>query len=184
MSAPQEPVELLTSTPVELGNLSTHAATQEHQEHQAAAGAAPTGQEQVHPASQNMAGSMDQQPSELATTTQSDFLPPLTIPPAALTRKDTEAIGPSTDLPTPMLGSHPSALAAGPVVQFTLLLASTGTRHPYQINERYLSKRSVKAEGEGGVFDPTVISVYTLKELIWKDWREGICFDGMPRAFD
>ena len=51
----------------------------------------------------------------------------------------------------------------------TLLLHSTETRHPYVINEKYLSKRNVKVTDN----DPVNMSVYTLKELIWRDWREG-----------
>jgi hypothetical protein len=50
-----------------------------------------------------------------------------------------------------------------------LLLPSTGARHPYKIDERYLKKRNVTIED----MDPYNISVYTLKELIWRDWREG-----------
>ncbi|KAF4549114.1 Hypothetical protein D9617_23g005290 [Elsinoe fawcettii] len=90
----------------------------------------------------------------------------------AMTRHNSEAIGPPTDLPTPMLQPPSSVLAAGPVVQFTLLLASTGTRHPFQLNEKYLNKRNVSAADSDGKFDPASISVYTLKELILKDWRE------------
>jgi hypothetical protein len=62
----------------------------------------------------------------------------------------------------------------GPVITINLLLSSTGTRHPYRIDQKYLDKRSVKAENAKGEFDPFVISVYTLKELIWRDWREGM----------
>jgi len=101
----------------------------------------------------------------------SNIPPPITLPPAAISRKDSEAIGPSTDLPTPMLRTTTNT---GPVMQFTLLLASTGTRHPYQLNERYLAKRNVQAKGSDGQFDPSAISVYTLKELILKDWRDGM----------
>lgn len=113
-----------------------------------------------------------------ATATDSQFtsnkagIPPISLPPAAV-RKDSEAIGPSTDLPTPMLRATTNT---GPVMQFTLLLASTGTRHPYQLNERYLEKRNVHAKGSDGQFDPSSISVYTLKELILKDWRDGTAY--------
>jgi len=94
------------------------------------------------------------------------------MPQPALLRQDTvEAIGPSTDEPTPRI-SMDAASHAGPVIIINLLLTSTGTRHPYKIDEKYLSKRGVHAEGTDGAFDPFVISVYTLKELIWRDWRE------------
>jgi hypothetical protein len=50
-----------------------------------------------------------------------------------------------------------------------MLLLTTGARHPYKIDEKYLKKRNVTVEE----MDPYNISVYTLKELIWRDWREG-----------
>ena len=83
--------------------------------------------------------------------------------PATLTCAETEAIGPSTDTPA----AKPDT-SNGPVVVITLLLTS-GARHPYKIDERYLKKRNVNVEA----MDPYNISVYTLKELIWRDWREG-----------
>lgn len=49
-----------------------------------------------------------------------------------------------------------------------MLLLTTGARHPYKIDEKYLKKRNVTVEA----MDPYNISVYTLKELIWRDWRE------------
>jgi len=61
----------------------------------------------------------------------------------------------------------------GPVLVITLLLTS-GARHPYRIDERYLTKRQVNVPGktESGKMDPYSISVYTLKELILREWRE------------
>lgn len=55
----------------------------------------------------------------------------------------------------------------------TLLLTS-GARHPYKIDEKYLTKRNVNVPGvtESGKKDPLSISVYTLKELILREWRE------------
>lgn len=82
--------------------------------------------------------------------------------PANLNRTDTEAIGPSTD--TPALNPDNTN---GPVVVIMLLL-TTGARHPYKIDEKYLKKRNVTVDD----MDPYNISVYTLKELIWRDWRE------------
>lgn len=84
-------------------------------------------------------------------------------PPTDLTRSETEAIGPSSDTPA----TKPDN-SNGPVVVITLLL-TTGARHPYKIDEKYLKKRNVNVEA----MDPYNISVYTLKELIWRDWREG-----------
>ncbi|KAK0124926.1 hypothetical protein ONS96_008801 [Cadophora gregata f. sp. sojae] len=86
----------------------------------------------------------------------------------AIKRLDSEAIGPSTDssLVVP-------AAEAGPVLVITLLLG-TGARHPYRIDEKYLTKRNVTVPGmtESGRKDPFSISVYTLKELILREWRE------------
>jgi hypothetical protein len=82
--------------------------------------------------------------------------------PPDLNRTETEAIGPSTDTPAVKPDN-----SNGPVVIITLLLI-TGARHPYKIDERYLKKRNVNVED----MDPYNISVYTLKELIWRDWRE------------
>ncbi|CAI6240312.1 unnamed protein product [Periconia digitata] len=82
--------------------------------------------------------------------------------PADLSRTETEAIGPSTDTPA----ANPDN-TNGPVVVIMLLL-TTGARHPYKIDEKYLKKRNVTVED----MDPYNISVYTLKELIWRDWRE------------
>lgn len=81
-----------------------------------------------------------------------------------LSRTETEAaLGPSTDGPA----ANPDH-SNGPTVVIMLLL-TTGARHPYKIDEKYLKKRNVTVEE----MDPYNISVYTLKELIWRDWREG-----------
>jgi hypothetical protein len=85
-------------------------------------------------------------------------------PPAALNRAETEAIGPSTDTPA----ANPDN-TNGPVLVIMLLLTS-GARHPYKIEEKYLKKRNINVDN----MDPYNISVYTLKELIWRDWREGM----------
>ncbi|KAH0562143.1 hypothetical protein GP486_003160 [Trichoglossum hirsutum] len=56
---------------------------------------------------------------------------------------------------------------SSPTIQITLLLLS-GARHPYRVDDKYLRKRGVSFMDN----DPFTISIYTLKELIWKDWRE------------
>ncbi|MCJ1394245.1 hypothetical protein MMC18_007123 [Xylographa bjoerkii] len=85
--------------------------------------------------------------------------------PSTLTREQTHpAIGPATDKPSPMPKLPEST---GPQLIITLLL-HTGARHPYRIDERYLKKRNVNVADN----NPVNMSVYTLKELIWRDWRE------------
>lgn len=56
----------------------------------------------------------------------------------------------------------------GPSLVITLLLTS-GSRHPFKINGKYLRKQSINVENN----DPFAMSVYTLKELIWREWRPG-----------
>ncbi|KAL7818903.1 hypothetical protein V8C44DRAFT_183290 [Trichoderma aethiopicum] len=65
-----------------------------------------------------------------------------------------------------------SGTDSGPVCNITLLLAS-GSRHPYKIDAKYLSKRHVAMPDEdaNGKPDPFSISIYTLKELILREWR-------------
>ncbi|KXH68331.1 hypothetical protein CSAL01_06241 [Colletotrichum salicis] len=89
--------------------------------------------------------------------------------PAAKTQDDSMAIGPSVDDVQPVSSSP----ADGPVCNITLLL-TTGARHPYRLDEKYLTKRNVNVPGltEAGKKDPFTISVYTLKELILREWRE------------
>lgn len=98
--------------------------------------------------------------------------PPVTLqttPSASLTplthEKTAPAIGPSSDTPT-SLPKHSDT--TGPQLMITLLLIN-GARHPYKIDEKYLKKRSVSVEDN----NPINLSTYTLKELIWREWREG-----------
>lgn len=60
----------------------------------------------------------------------------------------------------------------GPVCIITLLLTS-GTRHPYKLDAKYLRRRNVDIpdQTEDGQPDPFSISIYTLKELILREWR-------------
>lgn len=57
----------------------------------------------------------------------------------------------------------------GPTLVITLLLI-TGARHPFKIDGKYLRKRAVNVEN----YDPYRMSVYTLKELILREWRPGM----------
>ena len=85
------------------------------------------------------------------------------------------AIGPATDGPTRIRSSS----ASGPQLMIVLLLHSTQTRHPYIINEKYLRKRNISVADN----DPVNMSVYTLKELIWRDWREGNPYGSLPYSY-
>lgn len=82
-------------------------------------------------------------------------------------RTDSLSIG-AADAPAQL--SNP---ADGPVCNITLLLP-TGARHPYKIDDKYLTKRTVEVPEitENGKKDPFSISVYKLKELILREWRD------------
>jgi hypothetical protein len=84
-----------------------------------------------------------------------------------LLRTDTSGIGAADAITSPSVGTDTE-----PVCNLALLLTS-GKRHPFLITEKYLAKRNVEAPGlrEDGKKDPASISVYTLKELILRDWR-------------
>lgn len=91
--------------------------------------------------------------------------PDASTPPPLTREKTAPAIGPATDKPTPV---PKESEIEGPVLFITLLLSSTGARHPYKLDEKYLRKRNVTVEGN----NPINISLYKLKELILRDWRE------------
>ncbi|KAL6719120.1 hypothetical protein ACLMJK_003357 [Lecanora helva] len=97
-------------------------------------------------------------------------LDPLSTPhnaplPPLLREKTAPAIGPATDKPN--IISKDSEVE-GPVLFITLLLSSTGARHPFKLDEKYLKKRNVSVDGN----NPINMSLYKLKELILRDWRE------------
>jgi hypothetical protein len=85
--------------------------------------------------------------------------------PAQLTRLQSTAIGPSSDEPIPV---PKEVEETGPILMITLLLIN-GARHPFKLDAKYLSKRNVEVPGN----DPFNLSVYKLKELILREWREG-----------
>lgn len=91
----------------------------------------------------------------------------LPSPPTKERSNSTLAIGPAHDDITVAPGH-----SEGPVCNITLLLTS-GSRHPYRIDAKYLSRRNVAIPdaNEAGQPDPFSISIYTLKELILREWR-------------
>lgn len=95
---------------------------------------------------------------------QADSSPSNTDPPP-MARQTSTAIGPSSDQP---MSLPKDAERSGPTLMITLLLTN-GARHPFKLDSRYLQKRNVKVTND----DPFNISVYTLKELILREWRDG-----------
>lgn len=141
-------------------------ATQE-QERDTTAGAQQTDGSAEVPAAGG-AAAVSSQPAQ-DTTTELKQTPTATSTTQrdTLQRKETEALGPATDAPI----APPTS--SGPALSITLML-TTGARHPYKIDEKYLRNRKVEPStlqtGEGA-FDPRELSGYKLKELIWTDWR-------------
>lgn len=91
-------------------------------------------------------------------------------------RADSLSIGAADDP-----DGSPSNPADGPVCNITLLLP-TGARHPYKIDDKYLAKRNVEVPEvtESGKKDPFSVSVYKLKELILREWRDE--WEGKPAS--
>lgn len=93
--------------------------------------------------------------------------PSLSLAPQ-LSRLQSTAIGPSSDADLPLPPSKDAANeAAGPTLLITLLLTN-GARHPFKLDSKYLAKRSVSVPNN----DPFSLSVYKLKELILREWRD------------
>ncbi|KAK4647317.1 uncharacterized protein QC761_124360 [Podospora bellae-mahoneyi] len=127
-------------------------------------------------------------PAEPKGKNTEEEAPPLSQPPlgkTALTAAparddDSLSIEPTAALSPAAMSD--SVSPSSPVCTITLLLP-TGARHPYKIDEKYLSKRGVDIpeylEG-GGVKDPFSISVYKLKELILREWRDE--WEGRPAS--
>ncbi|KIY01682.1 uncharacterized protein Z520_01819 [Fonsecaea multimorphosa CBS 102226] len=91
-------------------------------------------------------------------------------PQQKISRQFSTAIGPSTDeaSPAPPAKDEASATTAvGPALTVTLLLTS-GARHPFKLDNKYFAKRNVEVPEN----DPFNLSVYKLKELILREWRE------------
>ena len=85
-----------------------------------------------------------------------------------LSRLQSTAIGPSSDADLPLPPSKDAAAeSTGPTLLMTLLLTN-GARHPFKLDSKYLAKRSVSVQNN----DPFNLSVYKLKELILREWRD------------
>ncbi|KAL4808691.1 ubiquitin-related domain-containing protein [Aspergillus unguis] len=88
----------------------------------------------------------------------------------SLTPVSPEVEEPKVATPVPEPSSDASVKEpedSGPSLTIVLLLI-TGTRHPFKIDGNYLRKRDISVDN----YDPFAMSVYTLKELIWRAWQE------------
>lgn len=114
-------------------------------------------------------GRLPRGPIRTDTTTalqqsQSPAPPPPVPSLSEMERTLSTAIGPSSDQPLPL----PKDLdMTGPTLMITLLLTN-GARHPFRLDGKYLTRRNVQAQGN----DPFNLSVYKLKELILREWRD------------
>ncbi|KAF2667917.1 hypothetical protein BT63DRAFT_480819 [Microthyrium microscopicum] len=92
---------------------------------------------------------------------------PITNAPAPA-RSNSSAILPATDAPpNPSAPTEPIKPGDAATIRINLLL-TTGSRHPFTINLKFLNRRDIKAENN----DPWNISVYDMKSLIWHEWFE------------
>jgi len=136
-----------------------------------------TAEEQGAPEANNTAPSAataDNQDVEPQSLSLDSAAPPAAavekITPQEETAADSDSINPPSPSPAQPQPSQSS------VCTITLLLP-TGARHPYKIDEKYLSKRGVEIPEPG---DPFSVSVYKLKELILREWRDE--WDGKPAS--
>lgn len=164
LAAQLQPVQSspMSSTPVEMTQFDQQAATD------ATSGNAPisTMPEPVSTSGEDAVQESSTVREDLGISSTTKPSSPDTARNAPLTRKETApAIGSSSDKPIPV---PKESDLAGPTLIITLLLTN-GARHPYKIDERYLKKRAVNVDDN----NPVNLSVYTLKELIWREWREG-----------
>ncbi|OTA98563.1 hypothetical protein M426DRAFT_17310 [Hypoxylon sp. CI-4A] len=91
------------------------------------------------------------------------------------------ADGDDKDLSIDPVEPTPGQSGDGDLAVDIMLLLTSGARHPFRIDEKYLAKRNVTVTGktEDGNLDPFSITVYTLKELILREWRKE--WDQPPR---
>ena len=151
-----------SSTPVEMSTLSSNPPGK-------SAAPPPSSSQATNPSAPLSSLSKEKSSSEPATLSQTSTRNPAQAysepQPLKMTRAYSTAIGPSSDQPIPL----PKDESTGPTLMITLLL-TTGARHPFKIDPKYLLKRNVDVQGN----DPFNMSVYKLKELILREWREGM----------
>ncbi|OAL40361.1 hypothetical protein AYO20_00097 [Fonsecaea nubica] len=161
--------DLSSTTPVDMSNLSSDPAASADAHAPSSSPettSSPTNEPQLPP-------SLGPQRTDTNTAMVQSMNPP--SPSAAvaeqkISRQFSTAIGPSSDEPLPTVPAKdeaPATTAAGPTLTVTLLLTS-GARHPFKLDNKYFAKRNVEVPEN----DPFNLSVYKLKELILREWRE------------
>lgn len=100
-----------------------------------------------------------------------DIKDPPTAEASSSAQHDNPTSPENEDLTIDPVESQPSS---GVIAVNIMLQLTNGARHPFRIDEKYLTKRNVTITGktEDGSMDPASITVYTLKELILRDWRK------------
>lgn len=128
-----------------------------------------TPQEEDTPATESAGGDATAAPAPVPATTTATTT---TTPAGTKTGYESEVVavteGETSDQPAAADAAAAKEQDIGPELVITLLL-TTGARHPFKIDGKYLRGRSVNVEND----DPFNMSVYTLKELIWREWRSG-----------
>jgi hypothetical protein len=154
----ERPAEAPSSSPLEMISLATKSKAN------SLPAPALSEQTQSNPAqkSETTQDITTQEPSTLVSPGPSE---PLV---SKLSRLQSTAIGPSSDADIPLPPSKDATSeATGPTLLITLLLTN-GARHPFKLDNKYLTKRSVSVQNN----DPFNLSVYKLKELILREWRD------------
>jgi len=155
---PQE--ELSSPTPVEMSSLASNAPASDPN----SSSSVPTTHGVSAEPERHLIG-----PSRIDTNTAIDQSlrpppPPPLSDPQPVTRTFSTAIGPSSESPSVPAKDNDGS---GPVLTVNLLLTS-GARHPFKLDQKYLAKRNVDIPSND-IFN---LSVYKLKELILREWRE------------
>lgn len=69
---------------------------------------------------------------------------------------------------------RPPSISSTPTSLPVTILLQSGARHQFTLDSEYLSRHSIRAEMQKEVLsNPFEMTVYQLKECIWKDWKEG-----------
>ena len=113
--------------------------------------------------------------SALAAPDTADTAAPPSADTAAPPSAAVPAVAPLSDdsRPATLAAAEPTVSASAPSLTITVLI-QTGARHQFLLNSSFLARHAIKSSTTKEVLtDPLEMSVWQLKECIWKDWREG-----------